>query len=234
MSKKKKQVKETTIEDFYDLKTEQMDELVAALKGEVDVANTPPVTRDIEEITGQAPVDNRGKKKKSKKGKEFDPYSVDGLSRLPTWLKAIFWKFWANGAVCYFIVWGFGYYLDTTDLLVVTGIIMGVVTDVLLNAAFMHFQSDDKEFNPYMMFPFPFKKFWTFFANIVYAILIMFGVNGIYYAFNEFLNINVSLEPLLFGVFYLVVDMACIGIKDLIVFLVKRHKRKKTEIAENA
>ena len=31
---KKKKIKETTIEDFYDLKIDKVDELVAALKGE--------------------------------------------------------------------------------------------------------------------------------------------------------------------------------------------------------
>lgn len=42
-------------------------------------------------------------------------------------------------------------------------------------------------------------------------------------------TLYVAVEPLLLGLLVLIVDMAFIGIKDLIVYLVKRGKRKKQE-----
>ena len=99
-------------------------------------------------------------------------------------------------------------------------------------------ESSDKEYNDYMMFPFPFKKFWTFFANIAYYIVVGLLVSQIYVGLNKLailLNhqydgyVSVGVEPLLYGLLAVIVDMAFIGIKDLIVHLVKRKKRKKEE-----
>ena len=42
----------------------------------------------------------------------------------------------------------------------------------------------------------------------------------------------IAIEPLLFGVIAVAADMAFIGIKDLIVYLVKRGKRKKEEASD--
>jgi hypothetical protein len=42
-------------------------------------------------------------------------------------------------------------------------------------------------------------------------------------------TIHVGVEPLLFGVFAVLVDMIFIGLKDLAVFAVKRLKNKKME-----
>ena len=39
----------------------------------------------------------------------------------------------------------------------------------------------------------------------------------------------IGVEPLLFGVFCLIVDMFFIGIKDVIVFLIKRAIKKSRE-----
>ena len=99
MSKKykkgKQPPKETTIENFYDLKTKEMDELVAALKGETP-EDAPVPTANIAEITGET---QEGNKKKSGKA-EFDPYKRDKFSRIfPFWLKALFIKFWFFGLV---------------------------------------------------------------------------------------------------------------------------------------
>ena len=41
---------------------------------------------------------------------------------------------------------------------------------------------------------------------------------------------NWYMEPLLFGVFCVVVDMAFIGIKDLTVYLVKKSAKKESAL----
>ncbi|MDE7257225.1 MAG: hypothetical protein K2N50_04635 [Clostridia bacterium] len=234
MSKKKKKNKETTIENYYDLKTKEVDELVAALKGDIDETQLEPVTKNIAEITGE-----EEKAKKGTKKADFDPYKVDKFSRIPAWIKAIFIKFWFAGACCYFVIWGLGRYIpDALDQAVLAGVFLGLFTDFFVNPIFRYMESSDKEYNNYMMFPFPFKKFWTFFANIIYYIAIglivmvtFAGINKLAILINHQYDgyVTVGVEPLLYGLLALIVDMAFIGIKDLIVYLVKRKKRKIEE-----
>lgn len=229
MSKKKK-FKETTIEDFYDLKLEHVDELVAALRDE----NYEPqgeMSMNISDCTGVDSPDNVTKKGKQK---QFDPYKRDWLNRIPTWIKAIFIKWWFAGAVCWFIDIGLPL-ADDFDRMIVTGMVLGLVVDILINPLFHFMESDRKEFNPYMMFPFPFKAFWTFFTNLIYYVLVMWCVSLCYEGLNALIHLinpdtSWYMEPLLFGVFCVIADMAFIGIKDLIVYLVKRFRKKESAV----
>jgi hypothetical protein len=222
MSKKnKKKSPETTIENYYDIRKEAVDDLVSALKGEE--------TESAEPSMNMADYAQSEEEKKKLKDKQFNPYSVDKMSRIPTWIKAIFVKFWAAGAVCFFITWGLQSFLNNENLVLLMGLVMGIVTDVFVNSAFIHFQSDAREYDAYMLLPFPFKVFWTFFVNIAYSIGVMFVVSFIYAGINIYFDTVFGVEPLLFGVFYTAVDMVFIGIKDLIVFLVRKAKKKKRE-----
>ncbi len=228
--KKKKQEKETTIENFYDLKVNEVDELVSILKGD-ETSSEKEITTDIKEITGEEV------KGKSERAKNFDPYKRDKLAMLPTWLKAIFIKWWFAGCVCYFIMWGLGELLTNEfDFVraIFLGLIMGMVVDLLVNPSFRYLDSDRKEYDNYMMFPFPFKQFWTFFANMIYYVIVVVIVYISYRGLNQLIMLAnddwfVGVEPLLFGTICVIIDMAFIGIKDLIVYLVKRHKNKKRE-----
>lgn len=232
MSKKKKN-KESTIENYYDLKVDKIDELVAALKDTDSSEEQEPISLKISDCTGETDEDNT---KTKKRGKEFDPYKVDKLSAVPAWLKAIFIKFWFAGAVCYFIMMGTG--LKDFDGIIVTGVVLGVVVDVLVNPCFGYMQSDRREYDKFIMLPFPFKKFWTFFVNIIYYTVVLLVVNYCYLGINLMCNAiagtkltyYIGVEPLLFGVLTTIADMAFIGIKDLIVYLVKRKKRKNEEV----
>ncbi|MDE6105411.1 MAG: hypothetical protein K2G38_07010 [Clostridia bacterium] len=236
MSKKKKKIKETTIEDFYDLRIDKVDELVAALKGDGD-ENEEELSFNVSDCTGESPEENLTRRGKQK---QFDPYKVDKFSRIPVWIKALFIKFWFAGAVCYFIMFGLKIN-DRLDQLVLTGAVLGLIVDVLVNPLFRYMESDRKEYNAYMMFPFPFKAFWTFFTNLIYYILILVCVNYCYLGLNEFINyikhtkdtIQVGVEPLLFGVFAVACDMLFIGIKNGLVALIKKLKNKKKEGALN-
>lgn len=231
-NKKQKEIKETTIENYYDLRTDKVDELVAALKGELDENEAEPISTNIEEITGEAPKAKPGSKRAF-----FDPYGHGFLSRIPVWIKALFIKFWFAGCVCYFVLMGLGIYISNElDKLVLAGVVLGLVTDIMVNPIFVFLETDEKEYDNYIMFPFPFKAFWTFFTNIIYYIIVALVVLGMYTGLNLLVNlisgvpdhyVSVGVEPLLYGIFCVIADMAFIGIKDLIVYLVKRAKRKK-------
>ncbi len=230
MSKKNKKTRETTIENYYDLHVDKVNELVAALKDE-DYQPAGELSMNISDCTG---IDDPKNVTRSGKQKKFDPYKTDFLGKIPTWIKAIFIKWWFAGAVCYFVMWGLSIG-DPLDQAFICGAVMGLITDILVNPLFRYLETDRKEYNAYMMFPFPFKAFWTFFTNIIYYVIVIAGVIGLYNLLDyAILAINggvetalMGVEPLLFGVFAVLVDMACIGIKDGIVYLVKRMKKKE-------
>ncbi|MDE7083375.1 MAG: hypothetical protein K2O89_06720 [Clostridia bacterium] len=235
MAKKKKFIKETTIENYYDLKVDKVDELVAALKDETPATAANDLTMFISDCTG---VDDPNNYTRSGKKKEFDPYKTDFLGKIPVWIKALFIKWWFAGLVCYFVMFGIQQFMngDPLDAIVLTGFVLGLVVELFVNPIFRYMEHDDGEYNSYIMFPFPFKAYWTFFTNILYYIVVALVMYfGFYLGLNELINcikgtenvIALGVEPLLFGTFCVVADMIFIGIKDLIVYLVKKSKKEK-------
>ena len=213
---KKKKIKETTIEDFYDLRVDKVDELVAVLKGE-DTSEYGDVTMNISDIVGDGKNSN----------KQFDPYRHDLLSRIPIFLKAFFVKWWFAGVVFFFVNMGLGIFVPEEDLLLFDGIFLGLFTDVFVNPIFRYMETDRREYNAYMMFPFPFKAYWTFFTNVLYYVVVVFIVGALVTFINEFM-FSYSIGPMSWALIVLFVDMIFIGIKDLVVHLVKKHKKKET------
>ena len=137
--------------NYYKINTEAVDRLVNADKMEI-------------------PKDD--KKKFKDPAKE---YRSGILDRIPAPVKALFVKFWFNGAVCFFIFWGLGLYLsDILDMIFVMAIVLGMVNDILTNGALRFIETIPNENNKWMMFPQ--KKYWTFIANIFYSFLVLFSV----------------------------------------------------------
>ena len=212
---KKKKIKETTIEDFYDLRVDKVDELVAALKGD-DTTEYGEVSMNISEIVGDG----------KNSSKQFDPYRHDLLSRIPTFIKAFFIKWWFAGVVFFFVNMGLGVFVPEEDLLLLDGVFLGLFADMFVNPVFRYMETDRHEYNDYMMFPFPFKAYWTFFTNVLYYVVVAFAVGAVVTFINEFM-FSYSLGPLSWALIVLLVDMIFIGIKDLVVYLVKKRKKKE-------
>lgn len=231
MSKKKKKVQREVLENYYDLKVDKVDELVAALKGE-ELEDLPELSMNISDCTG---INDPQNVKRGGKQRQFDPYKTDFFGKIPVWVKALFIKWWFFGLVCYFIMMGLLNVTDNLDKLVLTGIATGIVVEIFVNPIFRYMEVEN-EYKPYVMFPFPIKAFWTFFTNILYYCLVVFGTSWVFTLIAEGLKlINpdslFAIEPLLFGVVTLTVDMAFIGIKDLAVYLIKKYNKKK--VVEN-
>ena len=97
--------------------------------------------------------------------------------------------------------------------------------DILVNNALRFFEIYPGQNARWMMFPQ--KKYWTFLANIAYAIFILFCVISIYNQINEaIISTNgeaaiVGVEPLAFGFLYMAVDMFFISCKNMLVSIVK-------------
>ena len=193
--------------DYYKLNTKAVDRLVNADKIEL-------------------PKDKKLKDPAKK-------YRSDFLDRIPAWVKAVVLKFWFPAMVCFYIIWGLGqYFIDMIDMLFVVAIALGIITDILTNNALRFVETIPGEYDKWMMFPK--KKFWTFFANIIYAFIILNCVVGAYEVINNVIasitkdteTVFVGVEPILFGMFYMLFDLLFIGIKHLIKSIINDAKNK--------
>ena len=191
----------------YELKTDAVDRLVNA------------ENKTYEKLT----IDNDPRKK----------YLSSPLARIPVWIKALFMKFWFNGAVCFFIFWGLGTFVSNMEnMILIMAVVLGLVTDLLVNNAFRFFASVEGECDKWMMLPK--KRYINLFINIIYAFVVLMGVIWLYNVINGVIagitgddsKIYLGVEPVLFGVFYMAVDMFFISIKNMIVAIIRDAKEK--------
>ena len=148
-------------------------------------------------------------------------------------VKALFIKFWFNGAICFFIFWGLGLYVTSMlDMIFVLAVVMGMVTDILVNNAFRFLATYEGQNDKWMMFPK--KKYWTFVANILYAFPVLVGVIWFYNVYNIVLNMikgtegemYLGVEPIVFGLSYMAIDMLFITMKHTMIKIISDAKQK--------
>lgn len=198
MSKKQKkqktQAEGRSSAEYYKLHTKAVEDLVNA-----DESNSPEVSKE-----------------------ELQKYRSGSRIKLAGWVKILFIKFWFPAAVCYFFIWGLSTYVqDLLDMLVITAIALGVVTDILTNNILRWFASTEGEYDRYMMFPK--RGYITFPLNILYAGVVLFFVFMIYNMINAIACVAsgtwgqtfLGVEPVLFGLFYLGVDTLFVEAKHM-------------------
>lgn len=215
MKKDKNKKSVQTEHNYYDLKQEAVDELVDVLHATSEEALPEP---KIQTTTEKAP----------------NPYKLDRLSKIPTWIKAFFIKFWMGGAICYFFFWGLGLYIgNTLDLVVLVGLATGLITGLLLNNAFLYFESDKKEYHPYMLIPVSGVKVWALFLNMIVGLVEVLTIFMFYTEINKNLvlikglptgSTPLEVEPLLYGLLFLVVDTLIVSIKNLGLSIYRKAK----------
>jgi len=167
---------------------------------------------------------------------EQQSYKVDKLAKIPSWIKVIFVKFWVAGAICFFFMWGLGMYIkNSLDMYVVVSLAFAFINDLFVNSAFLYFESDKKEYHKWLLVPVPAKKIWTIFVNIPIGFLEAFLINQLYALTNKIVvtvgnldpnTIPVTMEPLLFGLFYVIVNLFLLLIKNTIVNIVNDALKK--------
>jgi len=205
--KKKKQAteEERTAAGYYELHSDAVNDLASA-----DESNSPEVSEE-----------------------ELKKYRSKHKLRLSDGTKAVLIKMWFAGSVCFFIFWGLSAYLTATlDLMFVFGIALGVVTDILTNSILRHFARSQNANDRWMMFPQ--KKYYTFFLNILYAMLLLFCVDMLYNLINSVLvsvtgaakdSVPLGVGPILFGVFYTGFDLLFIRMKQLMKQIFRDAKK---------
>ena len=205
MSKKTAKPADNKEASYYALHTEAVEDLVTATK-----ENTPRYS--------EAEL-NRYRSGKTKR-------------KFPQWLKVLLIKFWFYGAVCFFVFWGLGLYLAQLDLQFVGAIVLGMVTDLLIN----HFLRFTEQL------PGGSKK-WImvtkrgtagFFMNLLYGFVLLFLVVTVYQAINTVIftlhGSNegaplLTVEPLGFGLAAMGADMLCVIIRNTLKKIIADAKK---------
>lgn len=162
---------------------------------------------------------------------ELEKYHAKKGFHIPEPVKILFIKAWFSGAVCFFILWGLGVYLpNMLDMLFVLAIVQGMVTDLLVNNVIRFIETVPGENDRWMLFPK--KGMVSFFLNILYAFVIILAVYMIYNLINYAIisvtgngdTVPLGVEPVLFGVFCMAVDMLFVGIKWLFGSIIRDAK----------
>ena len=194
--------------EYYRLKTKAVEDLVTA-----DESNSPPVSQE-----------------------ELNKYRGRARKKLPQWLKVSLMKAWFYGSVCFFFLWGLGGYMaDQLDLLFVTAIALGMVTDLLINTILQYSAETDGANDRWMMIPR--RGVAGFFLNILYAFLVLGLVDMVYTVINvailsvtrETDTVPLGVGPILFGLFYMGIDTGLIALKHLLGRIVADARRKASQ-----
>lgn len=153
---------------------------------------------------------------------ELRKYRSKSKIHIPETVKILFIKAWFAGAVCFFFIWGLGTYIySMIDMLFIVGVVMGMVTDLLVNNVIRFIEQTPGANDRWLMFQK--KGFMSFFFNILYSFLIIFCVYELYIFINTVITtftgnpdtVPLGVEPILFGVFWMAFDVLFVGIKNM-------------------
>lgn len=181
--------------DYYKLKTEAVKDLVTA-----NEENSPEVSEE-----------------------ELRAYRSGPKMKLADWVKMLLIKAWFAGAVCFFFIWGLGGLLGSElDILFVTGLALGVVTDLMTNPVLRFFEKTPGENARWMMVTR--KSHSGLFLNVGYAYVVLMLVYGLYNVINLIASrvtgvpdmVFLGVEPILFGLFCLGFDLLLIQAKHIL------------------
>lgn len=170
---------------------------------------------------------------------EIKPIKQPFFDRIPFAVKALFIKFWFFGALYFFVNMGLGSIIEPAAgnlnaaaiiLWLIMGLILGVVTDFLVNNILITIESDKHEARYYRIFKN--KKIYSLLINIVYALVLSFVWVNLCQIINSACSgmsaINwVCAEPFTCAFIALAIDAVFITIRNLVVKLYYRISKKE-------
>lgn len=188
--------------------------------------------------------------RKNKENNEeiINPYELDKLSKVPSWLIIIFLKYWAAAAASFLlaglqslgiIVSGYSNTDEVaqTELTVKIIIMLTLFTTLLMNYAVRIIvrMMYNRRNNTYRYNMVNCKGFLSFILSFLYAAVctvimffITYWLSSIHMVFDPFGTTGgVGIEPFTYGLWYLLIDTVFVFIKDLIVEIRQRVVYKR-------
>ena len=153
--------------------------------------------------------------------KDLDPYKIDKLAGLPSWLVVFLLKWWFAGAIYYFAWMGiFAISEDGSTEALIGGVILGACMDILVNRIIRFIEREDGANEKFILIRT--KKFHSFVLNMIYCVLvsffITFGIGNLVGLVAKLFGHTgeIGLEPISFGLMFFGIDWVCLKIKHLI------------------
>jgi len=184
---------------------------------------------------------------KSKKVKdenmEINPYEVDKLAKVPSWLKILLLRYWAAAAASFLLFGiselGMNIFQDSevaavetnVKLILLLGLFLAIFNNYIVRL-FVRLMYNRRD-NTYKWNLINFKGLLSFFVALLYnflmAILIYILIVGVlapnHLVFDPFGTTDgIGIEPFTVGFIYLIIDGVFIIIKNLIVAIAQRVK----------
>lgn len=154
--------------------------------------------------------------------KDLDPYKIDKMAKVPSWVIIFITKWWFAGAIYYFAWMGiFAISNDGSTETLIGGVILGAVLDILVNRIIRFMEREEGANEKYILIRT--KKYYSFLLNMLYCVLVSFfityGIGGLIGLIaNAFGHTGeLGLEPISFGLLFFGVDWVCLKVKHLII-----------------
>ena len=187
-------------------------------------------------------------KKKKENIDEFNPYEVDKLSKIPSWLIIFVLKFWAAAAAVFFTIIGgidigidfskdnFNNVIASINKSEQIIVIIGFAISILLNYAVKQvvILLNNRRNNTYKYNLINQTGLLGFFLHLLYGIVVSFvlffaisflGYKG--WVFNLFGTSEYGIEPFTYGLCFIIIDILCVIIKNIVCDIVERIKYKR-------
>ena len=181
--------------------------------------------------------------------KETNPYKVDKLSRIPSWLIILVLIYWAAAAAVFFmavggISIGFDFSTETFDdpyaamansivLIIMIGLGLALVNNYIVRPIVRMMYSRTNNTRQYHMINF--KGFLSFLVSLAYYMLlslIMYFVINLLSSKGLILDLfgttkGIGIEPFSYALYFIIIDYIFVYIKNLIIYITKRIRYKR-------
>lgn len=170
-------------------------------------------------------------KKRNKDSKKLNPYLIDKLASVPAYIKIGFLKFWLAGASFLFAIYGLGARFDLLDRLVVFGLVMILGVEYLTNTVILYMDKPDSPTKFYLPHEINRKSFLSFFATAIYVVIMLLCIHFFLELWTSLGLITLgevlsesSIDPISFGILFVVFDSIWIYIRKLLKKLLRSEK----------
>lgn len=185
--------------------------------------------------------------------KEINPYHVDKLSKVPSWLIVLILKYWAAAAAVFFsaiggLDIGFDMSQTSTDpISEMTKTIQLIVFIGLFLALFMNYivrpfirMMNNRRSRTFRFNLINCKGFLSFVLSLLYNLALSIVLCFVIYFLGKHHLIwdpfgttgGAGIEPFTYALCYVLLDILCILIKNIIIYIVSRIQYKKQMIQE--
>ena len=188
---------------------------------------------------------------------DINPYEVDKLAKVPSWIKILLLRYWAAAAACFLLfgiselglnIYAEGEYAAVelnVKLIILLALFFAIFSNYVVRV-FVRLMYNRRD-NTYRLNLINFKGFLSFVValgyNLVLAILVFILNVGVLSKYGLVLDPfgttgGIGIEPFTVGLLYVILDGIFIIIKDVIVMLAQRIKynrqiRSNNDIIKN-